>query len=70
MVKQLCRLCNQRHHLGEPHRWDGGAINSNATVAVAINISTRTANGRAREDYNAYMREYMRRRRRHATDPA
>lgn len=68
-MKPTCRLCHAAHWLNEPHVFainkDAAAVCGDASpVEAPINASiNRTANGRTREAYNAYMREYMRKRR-------
>lgn len=69
---RLCPGCS-KEYWWPGGRWqhEGCAINSPAINTVAINkvaveplvAPSKTANRRSREAYNAYMREYMKRKR-------
>jgi len=58
---RLCHGCSKEYWWpGSRWQHEGCAINSPAINTVAIN---KTANRRSREAYNAYMRDYMKRKR-------
>ena len=71
MDHPLCKLCKHRHPLNAGHIFDDVPQKKAINKPSPINTSSinkvidrkKSPNGRKREDYNAYMREYMKRRR-------
>lgn len=71
MAKPPCDICGTRHESYQAHVFTGprvvipgaGVMPINTPAINAAPINGRSPNGRKREDYNAYMRDYMRARR-------
>jgi hypothetical protein len=62
----VCEVCKSRHHPRQSHRFAPNAVvpaTNKGPSATNKKAVSRTLNRRDRDSYNAYQRDYMRRKR-------